>query len=142
MPPKASFRRLLIVLVLLPQVLLLGLGHGVVICLKGGDPQVAVARRSCCAGAFDPGAGGAAGHTAVGSPELCDCCLELPVDPASTATRAHDRTEHESQAPAVPALLGEVPPFERSCSPRRRPSASRDRQPPRSLHLRSVVLRC
>ena len=144
MASAPHLRRIALLLALLPQFLLLGLGRGVVICVApGGDVRVEITASERC---FDPAAlGTASAADGVLSEEepTCGPCSDLALvlgDPVIRNSGAHDvelpsGLERLSVAPAFSAPMAgaaDVPglAFERG---------------PRARHLvcmRSVLLRC
>jgi hypothetical protein len=131
-------RRAVLVLALLPQLLVLGLGSGVVLCIApGGHVQVEVATTDCCGG---PGSssGGGGEQAAPRGDDGCGACadLQLVLDPRTP------RGAGSSDVSGA-ALPVEPTPDRRAVrAPGFAPRADRGREPPHLIRLRSVLLRC
>ena len=138
-------KRLLILLTLLPQLLVLGLGTGVVVCVgAGGHLQIEVAAGDCCSDtsaasleAVSNGAWGASGHG------FCTTsCTDLGIVVDTRLSRAPDGPDIETGvSAALPVESSTL--FGRGLPVFVAQRGSQDNfEPPHLLHLRSVLLRC
>jgi hypothetical protein len=138
-----SSRRLLILLALLPQLLVLGLGGGVVICLDpGGGAHIQIAVQSCCEGTSAPSSGATEGVSGFEGEDDCRSCRDVTILEDSGMARAPEQVKHEIGTAALPVVTAFVPHVDWPLPARRRAIVPRDREPPGLLHLRSVVIRC
>ena len=136
-----SPRRLFILLALLPQLLVLGLGRGVVLCVApDGHVQIEVAASTCCADAL-----AASPEDTVGSEQEadeCGSCTDLQIVVDTRVSRAPDGTDVDS-GPSAALPVETSDPFGRGQS---KLAAHRwvqsDLEPHHLIHLRSVLLRC
>jgi len=139
-----NLRRLALLLALLPQLLVLGLGRGVVVCIApDGHVQVEIAASTCCG---DDGASTALGDRNLASSQDepdCGSCSDLQIALDPRVARGSGTQEIELPAHTA-AILPE--PFAFLAAPDATDSLGRilDRghEPPHLIHLRSVVLRC
>jgi hypothetical protein len=132
-------RRLALVLALLPQLFVLVLGSGVVLCIApGGHVQVEVVATECCGESGSTTAGGV--ERAVSqSDDGCGACsdLQLVLDPRVP------RVAGTGAVAGAAALSAEPAPWRSAaCAMRVAPRADRGREPPHLIRLRSVLLRC
>ena len=136
-------RRLALLLALLPELLMLGLGQGVVLCIApGGHVQVEVETSVCCAeadaAAHGPGAG-ASEHE-----RDCGPCSDVgtTLDPHAAQAPEVQGVELPAASAALPedalALRGAVD----RTMPRLRDDPDGGQGPPHLLWLRSVMLLC
>ena len=137
-----NLRRLALVLALLPQLLMLGAGPAVVVCVApGGHMQVEAAASACCRGPASAGDGDLS--TSQGGPD-CGACSDIAIalDPRVFLAAGPGGLDLPSDtATALPVMLTAVPITAEFCySPGR--SARRGHLPPHLVHLRSVLLRC
>jgi hypothetical protein len=136
-----QIRRLLLLLVLLPQLLVLGLGRGVVICIEpGGHVRVEAAASTCCA---DDGVGRAQSAGALEETDCGSCSdVRIALDVRASRGPGHDRSLGGSER-----LQGALPVALPACTTSyvgralaRR--AERGHVPPHPVRMRGVVLRC
>lgn len=140
----ASLRRLTLLLTLLPQLLLLGLGRGVVVCVApGGHMQVEVLASACCGGA-DSSTNTGAGLALTQDEPDCGSCSDLWIVVDSRVSRSSGARDVELPSDTALALAPEPLRFPGSADPLRALGSHLDRgqEPPHLIHLRSVVLRC
>jgi hypothetical protein len=133
-----SFRRLLLLLVLVPQVLALGLGRGSVLCVSGdGHVQIEALSSACCTDGASrtSDAAGRLGRSA----SDCEACTDLRVTLDSQPQRVGERLA-EPSATAIDA----PDPAPRRAASRARFAARSERAlvPPHLIRLRGVLLRC
>jgi len=138
-----SLSRLIVLLALMPQLFVLGLGQGLVVCIApGGHVQVELATSACCA---EAGAGESdvrEGAASVGGASECSPCTDLRIAVDTRISRAPDGA---GQGPGIAAAL----PLELAWphGPARRELASVRAfqgalEPPHLGALRCVILRC
>ena len=147
-PIMSSPRRLLVFLALLPQILVLGPGGGVVVCFApGGHVQIELAASACCA---DTPAGSHETETEAGSAEECntggasDCgsCTDFGIVVESRASRTCAGTDVDSgMVAALPREASALRVRGRLVLLGRRGSQS-DLEPQHLIGLRSIRLRC
>lgn len=144
MKPASGLRRLALLLVVLPQLLVLGLGRGLVVCIApGGHVRVEVAAGPCCGDreALTALRGGdrAEPHD---EPD-CGPCSDLRVAPAPRASRSTDARAGELPS-FVPDALVEPPGSLLAAGTTRRAARDPGRglEPPHLIQVRSIVLRC
>jgi hypothetical protein len=137
----SNLRRLALLLAILPQLFVLGMGRGVVACIgSDGHVQLEVAGAECCVEAA------ALHEEAVASaPDAtgCGACVDVPLVPDPRAARGSGGGVRELPAAAGFAVPGEAPAIRfvtgSARSVRRAPV--RGYEPSWRVHLRSVVLR-
>lgn len=138
-------RRLVLLLALLPQLLVLGLGQDFVVCIApGGHLQLEAAGSVCCA---DPTSASTASDEGIAVSQNepdCGSCSDyrIVLDPRLSRSSGAGRFELPSDATAL--LPVEIPTLPVAADPTRcfgRP-LDRGHEPPHLIHLRSVVLRC
>jgi hypothetical protein len=135
-------RRLALLLVLLPQLLVLGLGRGVVICIASdGHVRVEAAASVCC----EDGGSALGGAGLAGSPDEPDCgpCADFRL--ALDARAARGSSVAGWELPQSAAALPVEPPTPSAAADLARPHGlrqDRGRVPPHLVHLHCVVLRC
>lgn len=136
-------RRVLILLALVPQLLVLGLGGGVYVCLDpGGAAHLQIAAKSCCEETPASSAGGAGELSGPVGMDDCQSCRDVALVADMDSVRAPDRVDHDTGSQAIALAATSVVAEERPRPPRLQRIVARDREPPNLLHLRSVVLRC
>ena len=148
MGPILDLRRLTLFLALLPQLIGLGMGGGIVLCVApAGKVEVEFASNTCCDGAGARSDESSSRRPAALSPSEdghgCESCsdLEIALDPR--ASRGSGGTELRFQHLAAPPLPTSPP----ACAEPLRagspggwfPGAGR---PPHLMRLRGVTLRC
>ena len=137
-------RRLALLLALLPQLLVLGLGGGVVVCVApDGHVQLEIAASECCG---DAGASTAPGDRDVASSQDepdCGSCSDLQIALDTGVARSSGAQEIELPAHTA-AILPEPLAFQAAPDGKGALGRVLDRghEPPHLIHLRSVVLRC
>ena len=135
-------RRLALLLALLPQILVLALGQGIVVCVApGGHVQVEIAASACCAEVGSAVRGGDPGILQ-DEPD-CGSCSDLRIALDPRVARSSDARTLE--LPSAPAALPVEPPAFPKAAERTRPRehhVDRGHEPPHLIHLRSVLLRC
>lgn len=140
-----SLPRIVLILILLPQLLVLGLGRGVVICIApSGHVQVEIAASACCS---VPSSTAAAHDGDLAVPETdpdCGSCSDywIVFHPSQSRTSTVGSFEAPSDATAAGT----------NAIPKPKPAVGRGHalDPPRErghvpqhlIHLRSVLLRC
>lgn len=133
--------RLALLLALLPQLLVLGLGVDLVLCFApGGHVEFEVAASGCCGAALVEHGGV---EEAAGEPhdDPCGPCRDLPVlvDSGETArTAAATPIELPAARPALEAFASRVVALVEARSTR----VAAPRPPERAPRSRSVVMRC
>ena len=139
-----NLRRLALLLALLPQLLVLGLGRGVVVCIApGGHVKVEIAASTCCG---DDGATMAPGDrdpaASQDEPDCGSCSdLKIALDPRvtrSSGTQEIELPAHTAAIPPEPLTFQAAPDSTGSLGR----ILDRGQEPPHLIHLRSVVLRC
>ena len=144
MTPLPNLRRLALLLALLPQLLVLGLGRGVVLCIApSGHVQLEIAASTCCG---DDGASTAPGDRDLASSEDepdCGSCsdLQIALDPRASRGSGTQEIELPAHAAATPPEPDAIPVAANVTGPLDR-ILDRGHEPPHLIHLRSVLLRC
>jgi len=139
---KLHGRRLVLFLALLPQLLALGLGRGVVVCVApGGHLRLEVAGSACCA---DPAPAAHAGTVASQDESDCGACTDLGIALDPRLSRRSSAGGSELAGDATAALPVETRTLAEAAHAARHlePPPDRGFAPPHLLHLRSVVRRC
>lgn len=139
-----NLRRLALLLVLLPQLLVLGLGRGIVVCIApGGHVQVEIAASSCCSNASPSGAVGSGDLASPQDEPDCGSCsdLQIALDTRVARSSGTQGNELPSNA-AAPPLEPIADPIAPDAAPSLVRTLDRGHEPPHLIHLRSVVLRC
>lgn len=140
-------RRLFLLLALLPQIFLLGLGSGIVVCVApGGHARLEIALSECRAVSSSVMRGLEPEVSENGSSENepdSGSCSDLSVVLGFRASRSLDALISEFSS-ALTAHLVELPEFSRATdwSLSLIGHRVRDHGPPHLIHLRSIVLRC
>ena len=145
MSTTSSLRRMAILVALLPQLLLMGLGQGVVLCVApGGHVQMEAVASLCCA---DSTSGEAARDVSLSTPigdSDCDQCTDYRIS-LDSIMAPDSRTEAFERLPgclaATPTEAPRLLPGSTS-SPYFGRAPDRGHAPPYLGHLRSVLLRC
>jgi hypothetical protein len=137
------------VLALLPQLLVLGLGRSVVLCIgDGGHAQIEVAASLCCAGAgsLAPARVGAEHSKVAGQDDGasdCDACTDLLIVVSTPCSRVEDGNAPPPPGPAAAPPAAPAPATSRGHGDLATRRASRGSpEPPHLLALKSVRLRC
>ena len=136
------------VLALLPQLLVLGLGRSVVLCIgDGGHAQIEVAASLCCAGAgsLAPARVGAEHSKVAGQDDGasdCDACTDLLIVVSTRFSRVEDGTDPGPRAPVAAAPAAPAPERSGQSGFIVRHGSRGDPEPPHLLALRSIRLRC
>jgi len=144
MTPLSNLRRLAVLLALLPQLLVLGLGRGLVLCIApSGHVQVEIAASPCCEGANPSTASGDRDPAASHDAPDCDSCsdLQIALDPRIGRGSSTQEIELPAYAPAIAPEPIAVPGAADATGPLGR-ILDRGHEPPHLIHLRSVLLRC
>ena len=137
-----TLRHAALLLALVPQLLVLGLGRGVVVCIApGGHLQIEIAESACCAGRSSDHAGVVT--VSQDRPECGSCSdVRLVLDRSECRNSGTRRFELPADATAaLPVEVGTLPP---AAGPTHSPPHPLDRGhgSPHLIHIRSVVLRC
>jgi len=134
-------RRLLLLAALLPQLLVLGLGRGVVLCVEpDGHVQIELATAEiCCAGA--PALNAANGIDRESEGDDCNACTDLRLVVDTRGSRSSDGLDAAAHA-ATLAAADPWKPAVRASRTLVRAGAPPDRAPRHLLCLRSVLQRC
>lgn len=138
-------RRYVLLLALLPQLFVLGLGGGVVFCVApGGHLQLEAEASDCCA-APSPATAGLGGGLTL-SPDESDCgpCIDFSVALDPRQSKSSDADDFRLTAAEPLALPGCIEIFALATDPLRalRRPLGRDRGQHQLSQLRSVVLTC
>jgi len=144
MTPLPNLRRLALLLALLPQLLVLGLGRGVVVCIApGGHVQVEIAASTCCADAAPSATAGNRDLASSQDEPDCGSCsdLQIAMDPRVARGSSTQEIELPAPAAAIPPEPTAVPAAADATGTLRR-IPDRGHEPPHLIHLRSVLLRC
>jgi len=144
MTPVQSLRRLALLLALLPQLIVLGLGRGVVVCIApSGHVQVEIAASPCCGDAGSAGAGGDRDLATSQDEPDCGSCSDLQIALDTRVARSSSAGQVELPAnAAIPPLEPFAFPAAVDASRPRGRIQDRGHEPPHLIHLRSIVLRC
>ena len=138
MTSRARLPSLVLALALLPQLFVLGLGRGIVVCVApGGHMEVEIAS-ACCSPLEAPASARERGTAASGEDD-CGACSDfrLLLDPRASRSRAADgASPHPPAAPLV-VWTPELAPAPRACAAPRRDG----RVPPHLQPLKTVQLR-
>lgn len=145
MTPASRLRHLGLLLALLPQLLLLGLGRGVVLCIASdGHVQVELVSSACCLQDAS-----AAGNEEPASGEDSDCgsCRDLLIAMEAVVSRNSVGSSIELPSNAIPlasplASLESPPRADSSGTLPLAGSPRRALEPPHLSRLRSLQLRC
>ncbi len=131
-------------LVLLPQLLVLGLGHGIVVCAApGGQGGLEVAGSACCSKQECAPANSKARIRLSDAAADCECCSELAIAVGSSRSSERNTQDVDPECAPVPSpvathvLLGDVDPAQWFVPP-----IECQREPPHLVNLRSILLRC
>jgi len=144
MTPLPNLRRFALLLALLPQLLVLGFGRGVVVCIApGGHVQLEIAASTCCG---DDGASTAPGDRDLASsqdePDCGSCSdLQIALDPRVARGSGTQQIELPAHAAAIPPGPVGIPGAADATGLLDR-ILDRGHEPPHLIHLRSVQLRC
>jgi len=144
-PRLPRLPRILLLLVLLPQLLVLGLGRGVVLCIApGGHVQVEIAASVCCTA---PSSAAVAhdDESAVSESEAdCDSCSDywIQVHPSQVRTSTVGGFEASSDVTTAGTTAIPKPKLADGSCRALDPPRGRGSVPPHLIHLRSVLLRC
>lgn len=138
-------RRLLVLLALLPQLLMLGLGQGVVVCVApSGHLQVELSASACCdsppAGLTEAGTSFASDRTLVATD--CGSCSDFVMVVDLLGSPDHRKVEFAAPPSAAHIVVEVVAEPEPSLSSQGPGTSRRGVEPLYLGHLRSVVLRC
>ena len=140
-----SLQRLALVLAIIPQLIVMGLGQGVVVCIApGGHMQVEVLANECCAGATPaPAARDRADSVSHEEPDCGSCSdYQILMDLRVSRSSRTGSFEHSPNVTAaLPVEFARVPVAERANRSRER-HLERGRVPRHLESLRSVMLRC
>ena len=148
-------RRILALIALLPQLIVLGMGRSVVLCVgDGGHARIEVASSVCCA--VTPTAAQAAPAKAAheqgvlpaddeqeGGASDCDSCTDLLIVVSTPCSRVEDGNAPPPPGPAAAPPAVPAPATSRGHGDLATRRASRGSpEPPHLLALKSVRLRC
>jgi len=135
--------RLAILLALWPQILILGLGQGVFLCVTPeGHVQMEVASSACRADCSSAMVGGGELEVSQDEPKNGSCSdLEIVLGIRISRSMDDGIPEPPLSTIALPVELPTVQMADGGSRPQRR-HLERAHQPPYLVHLRSVVLRC
>ena len=147
-------RRILALIALLPQLIVLGMGRSVVLCVgDGGHARIEVASSVCCA--VTPTAAQAAPAKAAheqgvlpaddeqeGGASDCDSCTDLLIVVSTRFSRVEDGTDPGPRAPVAAAPAAPAPERSGQSGFIVRHGSRGDPEPPHLLALRSIRMRC
>lgn len=143
MTPPTLICRAIFFLALLPQLLVLGLGHGVVVCVApGGHVEFEAVGSGCCSANQDAPANSEDGGFQESDPD-CGPCSDLAI--VLNSKRLSDRNlvdlnqcfDPVATPIAIHVVLGVQDPAHLFVRP-----TERHCEPPHLINLRSILLRC